>query len=139
MKIKRAQIKRLADRMENMFPEICFAYLFGSGASGTMTKTSDIDIAVYLKEPDDKVKLLCSIIGLAEEIFPGLNIDVVILNETGILIAFEALKGIILFIREEARDLHSGFYSLTLRLRDDHLAWMKRQLSYRNYEVQWDH
>jgi predicted nucleotidyltransferase len=139
MKIRTAQINQLAWQLEKMFPGICFAYLFGSAAIGKTSPSSDIDLAVYLDQHEDKIKLLPEIIGVAEKIFPGIAIDVVLLNAAGELIAMEALKGRILFIREEARDLHAGFYSLTCRLSEDRRAWMKRQLNYRGYEVQWDH
>jgi predicted nucleotidyltransferase len=139
MKIKPAQVSWLAGELEKKFPGINFAYLFGSASKGTISTSSDIDIAVYLKDRDDKIKLLPEIIGEAEKIFPGRQIDIVVMNDAGELIAMEALKGKILFIREEACDLHAEFYSLTCRLSEDRLAWMKRQLIYRGYEVQWDH
>lgn len=139
MEIKPTQIKQLARELENRFPGICFAYLFGSASKGTYLPTSDIDLALYLKQGEDKMSLLPEIIGTAEEIFPGRQIDLVVLNTARELLAMEVLKGTILFIREEARDLHAEFYSLTCRLTEDRLAWMKRQLIYRGYEVQWDH
>lgn len=139
MKINPAQIKRLGGQLEKKFPGICFAYLFGSAAKGNITPSSDIDLAVYLDKNEDKMKLYPEIIGVAEKIFPGRIIDIVLLNDAGELIAMEAIKGLILFIREEARDLHAEFYSVTCRFSEDRLAWMKRQLSYRGYEVQWDH
>jgi predicted nucleotidyltransferase len=139
MKIKPDQIRKLAGELEMKFPGISFAYLFGSASKGTLSASSDIDIAVFLKPGEEKIVMLPEIIGISESIFPGRQIDIVILNNAGELIAMEALKGKILFIREDARDLHAEFYSLTCRLSEDRLAWMKRQLYYRGYEVQWDH
>ncbi len=139
MEINPEGIKLLALQLEKNFPGICFAYLFGSAAKGNMSPFSDIDLAFYLYQNEDKIKLLPDVIGTVEKIFPGRTIDIVLLNDAGELIAMEALKGMILFIREEARDLHAEFYSLTCRLSEDRLAWMKRQLNYRGYEVQWDH
>ena len=139
MKIKAGQIRHMADQMQQKFPEICFAYLFGSAVSGKMTGRSDIDVAVYLDKNTDELELLPSLSGFIEGYFPGRRADLVILNESGELIALEALKGTILFIREDAIDLHAGFYSLTCRKSEDRLFWMKRQLNYRGYEVQWDH
>jgi predicted nucleotidyltransferase len=139
MKIKPAQIRQLTTALEKKFPGICFAYLFGSASKGTLSASSDIDIAVFLKPGEEKIKMLPEIIGVSEIIFPGKLIDMLILNDASELIALEALKGKILFIREESRDLHAEFYSLTCRLSEDRLAWMKRQLEYRGYEVQWDH
>lgn len=137
MKITSGKIRQMAGQMEQQFPEICFAYLFGSAATGQLTGKSDIDLAVYLCADTDRLNLLHSLIGFAEGHFPGRFIDLVVLNDSDELIALEALKGKILFIREEAVDLHAGFYSLTCRLSEDRLFWMKRQLEYRGYEVQW--
>jgi predicted nucleotidyltransferase len=139
MKIRPAKINQLGRLLETKYPGICFAYLFGSAASGNLSPQSDIDIAIYLEHIEDKIKLLPDITGEVEKIFPARKTDIILLNNAGELIAMEALKGRILFIREEARDLHAGFYSLTCRLSEDRLAWMKRQLNYRGYEVQWDH
>ncbi len=139
MKIDRGTISQMADHMERQFPEICFAYFFGSAAAGKMTSKSDIDIAVYLDKNADKIKLLPALIGFTEGYFPGRPVDIVLLNESGELIAMEALRGKLLFVRDEASDLHAGFYSLTCRKCEDRLFWMKRQLNYRGYEVQWDH
>jgi predicted nucleotidyltransferase len=137
MKIKSAKIAQLARHLEKKFPGICFAYIFGSAASGNLSPLSDIDIAIYLELHTDRIKLLPEIIGEVEKIFPGRETDIVLLNDAGELIAMEALKGKILFIREKMLDLHAEFYSLTCRLSEDRLAWMKRQLNYRGYEVQW--
>jgi predicted nucleotidyltransferase len=139
MQIKTGKIFQMADQMKQQFPEICFAYLFGSAATGKLSGGSDIDIAIYLGENVDKLKLLPALIGFAEGYFPGRVVDVVILNESGELIAMEALKGKILFIKDEFLDLHAGFYSITCRKCEDRLIWMKRQLNYRGYEVQWSH
>ena len=139
MKIRPAEIIQLARLLEKKYPGICFAYLFGSAASGDLSRHSDIDIAIFLEQKEDKIKLLPDITGEVEKVFPGRKTDIILLNDAGELIAMEVLKGTILFIREEARDLHAGFYSLTCRLSEDRLAWMKRQLNYRGYEVQWDH
>lgn len=139
MEINPARINEFAGILENKFPGICFAYLFGSASTGNVSPSSDIDLAVYLNQNEDKISLLPEIIGEAERIFPGRTIDLVILNDAGELIALEALKGKNLFIREESLDQHAEFYSLTCRLVEDRLAWMKRQLIYRGYEIQWNH
>ena len=64
--------------------------------------------------------------------------DLVVLNDAGPVLAMEALKGTILFIREESMDIYADFYSLTCHLYEDHMFWTKKQLEYRGYEVQWD-
>jgi len=66
---------RLSDELKRQFPEIHFAFLFGSSQDGMV----------------------------------------------------------------EAMDAYAAWYSLTCREYEDAIAWMKKQLIYRGYEVQWDH
>lgn len=75
---------------------------------------------------------------LVETDLEGIECDITILNTAGPLIAFEALRGKRLFVRDEAMDEYAGFYSLTCRLYEDQIWWMKKQLEYRGYEVSWD-
>lgn len=138
MPVSDKQIRRLEKRLEANFPEISFAYLFGTANKGVMSDSSDIDIAVYLKPDSKTTHLIAGIIGEVENIFPGHYCDLTILNDAGKLIAMEALKGKILFVREEATDIHAEFYSLTCRMYEYKQAWIKKQLKYRGYEVQWD-
>ncbi len=137
MRINDTQIQQLTSDLKSKFPEISFAYLFGSASDKDIDQPSDIDMAVYLNWKSPSTKLIADIIGTTEQIFPGLKCDLTILNNAGCLIAMEALKGKILFIREEARPIHADFYSYTCRTFEDETAWMKKQLQYRGYEVQW--
>ena len=138
MQITIEQIQQLTNRLEANFPEIYFAYIFGSAIQGKLSLDSDIDIAIYIKPGFKTIKLIAGIIGEVEDTIPGYRCDLTILNDTGKLIAMEALKGKILFIKNEARDSHAEFYSVTCRMYEEQLAWMKKQLKYRGYEVQWD-
>lgn len=86
--------------------EIVFAYLFGSVAKEKAGPISDIDIAVYLEEETD---LTSGSFGYkAELIFDlqrGLNtnqIDLVILNQAPLFLAFNVLKeGKLIFCRSK--------------------------------------
>lgn len=131
-------IKRLVKKLETGFPQIAFAYLFGSVAAGELSDRSDVDVAVFLKPAVRSPELIASIVGAVEEVVRGHQCDLLILNDAGKLIAMEALKGKILFVRESSIDDHAEFYSLTCRMYEDQIAWMKKQLKYRGYEVQWD-
>jgi len=133
------QINKIADNLEKNFPQIEFAYLFGSTASDKQTEGSDIDYAVYLNDGTKSVSLIADIIGEVESITKGMQCDLTLLNNAGKIIAMEALKGRLLFIRKEATDTHSAFYSITCRGFEDQNAWRKKQLNYRGYKVQWDH
>jgi predicted nucleotidyltransferase len=45
--MKTIDIEQLARVIRDNFPEIAFAYLFGSSQDGTVRDKSDVDIAVY--------------------------------------------------------------------------------------------
>ena len=91
-------------------------------------------------EDDTKRALLIPrIIGVVETVTQGVSCDLTLLNTAGVQLAFEALTGRELFIRNEAMDQYAAWYSLTCREYEDAIAWMKKQLIYRGYEVQWDH
>jgi predicted nucleotidyltransferase len=132
-------IEPLAADMKNRFPEVLFAYLFGSAKSGNIRPGGDVDIAVWLADMSRRMHLIPGLVGLIESHANCAICDLVILNDAGEQLAFEVLQGKKLFIRPEAVDLHAGFYSQTCREYEDTLVWMKKQLQYRGYEVQWDH
>ena len=130
---------RLASEMKSRFPDVLFAYLFGSAQSGTLRAGGDVDIAVWISDITRRMEMIPELIGLVESFAGGAPCDLIFLNDAGDLLSFEALQGTILFIREEARDHHAWFYSRTCREYEDKLAFMNKQLNYRGYEVQWDH
>jgi predicted nucleotidyltransferase len=138
MQINDKQIQQLANKLMAQFPQISFAYLFGSASGRDITHASDIDIAIYLNPAKPTSELIAGIIGTVEEQFPGYRCDLIILNTAGALIAMEALKGKIIFIKKEDRDIHADYFSLNCRLFEYENAWIKKQLQYRGYEVQWN-
>ncbi|MCK9421329.1 MAG: nucleotidyltransferase domain-containing protein [Bacteroidales bacterium] len=139
MPVQNFDIYNLALILEQQFPEVLFAYIFGSAKEGSVRAGGDVDIAVWVKNPVNKMDLIPRLTGIVESITQGVSCDLILFNEAGSQLAFEALQGRLLFVREEAMDIYSGFYSLTCREYEDTIAWMKKQLQYRGYEVQWDH
>jgi len=129
----------LASKIEQQFPEVLFAYIFGSSKNGSIRAEGDVDIAVWMNDPKTKMDLIPRLTGIVESVTQGAPCDLILLNDAGSQLAFEALQGKLLFVRDEALDLFSGFYALTCREYEDTIAWMKKQLQYRGYEVQWDH
>jgi predicted nucleotidyltransferase len=132
----------LTEKLKTL-PEIAFAYLFGSAQNGTIKKGSDLDIAVYLvrkeKNNDEETELRLKILRLLESAVPGFdNFDVVVFNETSTILGMQALQGKLLFVKPEYENLHAEFYSFTCRKFEYDSFWMKKQLEYRGYEVQWD-
>lgn len=135
---RQINIENLARELNHVFPEILFAFLFGSSKEGILRPGSDIDIAVYLEKKVSIMTLIPRIIDRLESL-AGSTCDLTILNTAGPLIAFEALRGKLLFVRNESMDVYADFYSLTCRLSEDQRWFMKKQLEYRGYEVQWDY
>ena len=129
---------QLALELRKQFPEVLFAYLFGSAQKGIVRPGGDIDIAVWVDENASRIDLIPKIAGVVEKCTGGVPCDLVFLNEAGDQLAFSVLQGKILFIRTEVRELHASFYSQTCRDYEDTIAWMKKQLQYRGYEVQWN-
>jgi predicted nucleotidyltransferase len=125
--------------MEEDFPGVLFAFLFGSVVSGGLREESDIDLAIFVDDMDQRLELIPALTEWMERRFSGRTCDLVFLNTAGPLVAFEALKGFKLFVRPLAIDHYAAFYSLTCREYEDQIFWMKRQLQYRGYEIQWDY
>jgi predicted nucleotidyltransferase len=121
------------------FEEIAFAYVFGSSQNEIVNEGSDIDIAVYLIKNEKELEMRLQIIAELEKIIPSFsNFDLVVLNSANSILAMQAIKGKLLFIKDGYKDLYASFYSQTCRQFEDDSFWMKKQLEYRGYEVQWN-
>jgi len=132
----------LAEKLKTL-PEIAFAYILGSAQKGIIKEGSDLDIAVYLinreENKTEKSELRLKIIRILESAVPGFdNFDVVVLNDSSTILGMQALQGTLLFVKSEYEDLYADFYSYTCRKYEYDTFWMKKQLEYRGYEVQWD-
>jgi predicted nucleotidyltransferase len=77
-------------------PEILFAYLFGSYAKGVQHKQSDIDIAIFLKNPDflEKDPLYPSRLAIKMENLLGnkQSFDIRVLNGSPLMFRNQVLK-----------------------------------------------
>jgi predicted nucleotidyltransferase len=121
------------------FEEIAFAYVFGSSQNGLISEDSDLDIAIYFAKNEHHIDTRLKIIKALEKTISGFdNFDLVILNTASSILSMQAIQGTLLFVKDEYLDIYSGFYSLTCRQFEDENYWMKKQLEYRGYEVQWD-
>lgn len=119
--------------------EVAFAYVFGSSQNGIIKDGSDIDIAVYLTKNENDADLRLKIIRALEGTIPSFNnFDVLVLNTASSILAMQALQGKLLFVKPEHDDLFAEFYSYTCRKYEYDSFWMKKQLEYRGYEVEWD-
>jgi predicted nucleotidyltransferase len=129
---------KLAEALQK-FEEIAFATIFGSSKDGIVNDGSDIDIAVYFINKESELELRLKIIAELEKIIPLFsNYDLVVLNSANSFLAMQAIKGKLLFVKDGYKNLYASFYSQTCRQFEDDSFWMKKQLEYRGYEVQWN-
>lgn len=70
---------------------IIFAYLYGSAARGDMREDSDVDVAVFLQDPEDD-PLLGASISLELEEITGRSVDVRIINHAPAIFINQVLK-----------------------------------------------
>lgn len=93
---------------------VVFAYLFGSRAAGRTRPSSDIDVAVFLKDGVDLIEEKLSIIGCLTQHLKTDAIDVVVLNTAPISLIGRILSNREVVIDREPYRRHS-FESLALR------------------------
>ena len=87
--------------------EVLEAYLFGSAATGSTPAHSDVDVAVYLREPRPPASAFGYVADLTAALMHGLRInrvDVVILNEAPPLLYHRVLRD---GVRILSRDLRA--------------------------------
>jgi len=93
---------------------VIFAYLFGSHARGEAGKLSDIDVAVYLDPSLSQDAMWDIFLDILSHLsFRDVEVDVILLNTASYRLAFEALRGKLLFSRDEG--MRKEFIYRTLR------------------------
>jgi len=95
-------------------PDIIFAYLFGSFAKGKNFSLSDVDIAVYLKEPSDIQEKKMEILGTLIDILQTDEIDLVALNSAALPLRMRILENKKVVVDREPF-LRHHYESLTMR------------------------
>ena len=128
--IRLIDFKTLSESLRKVVPEIAFAGVYGSSSDGKLSPGSDIDIAVYLKEKNFSV--VSRILEVLDSLYPGITTDLTILNDAGIILRFEVLKGKFFLINDW--NLYAWFYSLTCREYEDEISWRDQQLAYRDLQ-----
>jgi hypothetical protein len=93
---------------------IIFAYIFGGLATGKQRPLSDIDIAVYLANCDDKAEVKLDIIGVLSDALKSDEIDLVILNDAPTSLVGRILRKKRLIVDKQPFLRHK-FESLALR------------------------
>ena len=95
-------------------PEILFAYLFGSFGKGKQLPLSDVDIAVYLKEPTVVQEKKMEILGTLIDILQTDEIDLVVLNSAPLPLRMRILESKRVIVDREPLVRHH-YESLTMR------------------------
>ncbi|MDR1342077.1 MAG: nucleotidyltransferase domain-containing protein [Prevotellaceae bacterium] len=132
---KNIDIPLIAQKIREHFPDISFAYIFGSSQGGVVKSGSDVDIAVYYTGSDVFTRFAVDT-QVENVVGSSIPIDIVMLQKADPVLAFEALKGKLLFVRDENMEEYVNFYTRTCRLYEDEIYWMKKRLEYREHEVQ---
>jgi hypothetical protein len=119
----------LASVLRETLPEAEFCFLMGSAMNGTVAVGSDLDLAFYLQG-----KPSFEFYGRAAEavrrLLPDVHCDTGILNNAEPVYRFEALKGRLLFARDQER--YPAFFSRTCREYESQMFDYERQWRYRH-------
>ena len=108
---------------------IDFALLMGSAKQGVVAPHSDLDLALFLRAAPSQALYEAVERIVASHVGPDVRADIGILNQADPVYRFEALKGRLLFCRDEEQWLN--FYSVTCRLYEHQMADYARQRRYR--------
>ncbi len=97
------KLERLEQELRDFFSgveDVAVAYLFGSTVRGEANSLSDIDIAVLFKESllqEETFDLQLELIGELTELLNTNNVDLVVLNDSPLLLTYNVIRdGIIL-------------------------------------------
>lgn len=93
--MEREQIRQTLTRYFANRPDVRMAFLFGSVERGVASTESDVDVAVYLEKEGVEGTLWTDI-----ERLVGCEVDLVVLNRAPALVAWSAIRGIPLLIRD---------------------------------------
>lgn len=108
------------ERLRELFKEddnLLFAFLFGSHAEGTARRGSDVDIAVYFRQPPQGAGKLAAIDALSEA--AGLDVHLAVLNEASALLRHQVLKhGVPVIIKD--RETYYRFRERTMADYDEY-------------------
>lgn len=118
----------LAVVLKGNLPEADFCFLMGSAVAGTVQAYSDLDLAFYLN-----TKLAYGFYGkvmdVVRGVVPDVRCDIGILNSAEPVYRFEALKGRLLFARDQEQ--YVTFFSRTCREYESQMFDYERQRRYR--------
>lgn len=120
---------RLASAVREASPEIVFAVALGSGARGKLLPGSDLDLALYLDNPDQSFAAHSAVTRALDGLLPGVAVDIGVLNRAEPVYRFEAASGKLLFTRDPEAWLE--FFARAAREYEYQMADYERQRQYR--------
>jgi len=124
----RFDINKLSALLKENCPQICFALLHGSAKDAQVRPGGDIDLALFINGKPT-LALFEKVSECVEALAPDVQCDIGILNNAEPVYRFEALKGRLLFFRNEEQYLH--FFSVSCREYESQVADYQRQQRYR--------
>jgi hypothetical protein len=118
----------LASVLRETLPEAEFCFLLGSAMDGIVAVGSDLDLAFYL-QGKPSFAFYERVVEAVKRLMPDVRCDTGILNNAEPVFRFEALKGRLLFARDQERYL--TFFSRTCREYESQMFDYERQRRYR--------
>lgn len=122
MAIDETLVSRLRESLQRE-PDVVFAYLFGSQGRGDAGARSDVDVAIFL-DAGSRLGVLDVMAQIEGE--GRRHLDVVILNTAPLTLAYETLKGLLLFSRDE--EARIAFETALTHRYLDRVGYMRRHL-----------
>jgi predicted nucleotidyltransferase len=115
---------RLLPDIFQKYPGVQAVYVFGSAAAGKHHAESDLDLAVYSRDPAIRAKRLDILADLTRRGFN--NVDLVFLDKNDVVLRFGAVRQNRLVYCAKDFDA-SAFFSLVLRQYFDFAPYLKTQ------------
>ncbi|MCC7240952.1 MAG: nucleotidyltransferase domain-containing protein [Acidobacteria bacterium] len=109
-----ARLVGLGESISRASPDVLFAYLFGSAATGELTPRSDVDIAIYVAPDADGDTVRLSVARAAARQLATDAVDVVLLNTAPLSVSGRVLGSRHVLVDRDPHARHR-YESLTIR------------------------
>ena len=120
---------RLAVAVREASSDIVFAVVLGSAKGGVVEPGSDLDLAVFLTDPERAISVYDAVSRAVNALLPEVIADIGFLNRADPVYRFQAASGRLLFTRDQ--EVWLDFFSRAAREYEYQIADYARQLRYR--------